>query len=39
MGQLLWRLALTLQQSVRQLLVWSHWRRWYQTIVKHDHDK
>jgi hypothetical protein len=39
MRRLLWHLVLAIQQTVQQVLGWSHWRRWHQSLAKYDHYK
>jgi hypothetical protein len=33
--RLFWRLALATQQQVEQILAWSMWRRWHQSIAQY----
>jgi len=37
--RLLRRLVLKVPQIVYQILHWSRWRRWYQSLPKSYHDK
>jgi hypothetical protein len=35
--RLLWRLVFALRQTAAQILAWSQWRRWHQTLARYYH--
>jgi hypothetical protein len=35
----MWQLVLAVEQTSRQILAWSQWRRWHQTIAQFYHYK
>ena len=37
MRRLLWRLVLTVQQTAQQIIAWSQWRRWHQSLARYYH--
>jgi hypothetical protein len=37
--RLLWRLVLAVEQTAQQIMAWSRWRRWHQSLAKYYHYK
>jgi hypothetical protein len=32
-----WRLVFALRQTAEQMMIWSRWRRWHQTVARYYH--